>query len=201
VGSVPSHPVRPVPRRRDAPLGASYAASVIRPLVIAAAVAVFAVAVAVAIEGQTGTDLVARSSVTTAFARVGEPLTVRLDMAQADPGSPVNVIYVPQGLHAPQPPFRGRCLQGGRERRGTRTPRRERCWSWHRSGAAEERTAHLLVLRLGSAARADRRRTQVTLGRFHDPQVARRLSERPSARARPSRARRAASSGPSRRGR
>jgi hypothetical protein len=105
VGSVPSHPVRPVPRRRDAPLGASYAASVIRPLVIAAAVAVFAVAVAVAIEGQTGTDLVARSSVTTAFARVGEPLTVRLDMAQADPGSPVNVIYVPQGLHAPQPPF------------------------------------------------------------------------------------------------
>jgi len=78
---------------------------VIRRLVIVAAVAVFGAAVVVAIEGRTADDLVSRSSVTTAFTRVGEPLTVRLDFAQGDPGSPVDVVYVPRADDTPQPSF------------------------------------------------------------------------------------------------
>jgi|RhiMetdeSRZDD1v2_1073273.scaffolds.fasta_scaffold865246_2 hypothetical protein len=78
----------------------------IRPFVVVAAMAVFAVAVVVAgASRDAGNDLVSRRSVTTAFARVGEPLTVRLDMAQADPGSPVDVIYVPEAEDVPEPPF------------------------------------------------------------------------------------------------
>lgn len=44
-----------------------------------------------------GGDFVDRESVTTAFAEIEEPLTVRLDMAAADPGSDVDVIFVPPG--------------------------------------------------------------------------------------------------------
>lgn len=36
-----------------------------------------------------------RESVTGTFASIGEPLTIRLDMASADPSSPVDVIFVP----------------------------------------------------------------------------------------------------------
>ncbi len=57
------------------------------------------------IPGPTDDDLVSRGSVAAVFARAGEALTVRLDMAQADTGSPVDVIYVPQGDDTPQPPF------------------------------------------------------------------------------------------------
>ena len=83
----------------------SYASGVIRPLVILAAIAVFVGAVVIAIAGRTHEDLVSRRSVTTAFARVGEPLIVRLDFARDDPGAPVDVIYVPQADDTPQPPF------------------------------------------------------------------------------------------------
>jgi hypothetical protein len=79
---------------------------VIRPFVVVAAVAVFVVAIVVAgVSRDTGNDLVSRMSVTEAFARAGEPLTIRLDMAQGDRGSPVDVIYVPKAEDVSEPPF------------------------------------------------------------------------------------------------
>ena len=57
------------------------------------------------IPGLGDNDLVSRGSVVAAFARVGEPLTVRLDTVQADPGSPVEVTYVPEAEDVPEPPF------------------------------------------------------------------------------------------------
>jgi hypothetical protein len=45
-----------------------------------------------------------QQSVTSAFARVGEPLAVRLDTA-ADAGSPIVAIYVPANQDVPNPPF------------------------------------------------------------------------------------------------
>jgi hypothetical protein len=74
--------------------------------VVVAAVAVFAVAMGVAgVSRNAGNDLVSRRSVTEAFARVGEPLTVRLDMALVDLGLPVDVIYVPKAEDVAEPPF------------------------------------------------------------------------------------------------
>jgi hypothetical protein len=46
-----------------------------------------------------------RASVKTAFAEAGEPLVVGLDMAVADPGSSVDVIFVPAKEDIPEPPF------------------------------------------------------------------------------------------------
>jgi hypothetical protein len=45
-----------------------------------------------------------QQSVTSAFARVGEPLAIRLDTA-ADAGSPIVAIFVPANQDVPNPPF------------------------------------------------------------------------------------------------
>jgi hypothetical protein len=50
------------------------------------------------------TDPLNQQSVTSAFARAGEPLAIRLDMA-ADPGSPIVAIYVPARQDIANPPF------------------------------------------------------------------------------------------------
>ena len=39
------------------------------------------------------------------FARKGEPLVLRLDVAAGDPGSPVDAIFVPAKQDVPEPPF------------------------------------------------------------------------------------------------
>lgn len=46
--------------------------------------------------------LVNRGAVAIAFASIGEPLTVGLDMAEADPGSVVDVIFVPKEQDVPE---------------------------------------------------------------------------------------------------
>jgi len=46
-----------------------------------------------------------RDAVAAAFQDAGEPLTVRLDMASSDPGSAVDVIFVPEDEDIPEPPY------------------------------------------------------------------------------------------------
>jgi len=49
-----------------------------------------------------------RKAVTKAFSRIGEPLTIRLDLQAADPdstASSVDVIYVPASADVPAAPF------------------------------------------------------------------------------------------------
>lgn len=46
-----------------------------------------------------------RDAVAAAFHDAGEPLTIRLDMASSDPGSAVDVIFVPGDEDIPEPPY------------------------------------------------------------------------------------------------
>jgi hypothetical protein len=46
-----------------------------------------------------------RAELTAAFAGIDEPLTLRLDMRLADPGSVVDAIFVPASADVPDPPF------------------------------------------------------------------------------------------------
>ena len=50
-------------------------------------------------------DPLSREFVTSVFASVGEPLTIRLDFAMGDPDSPVDVIYVPANQDVANAPF------------------------------------------------------------------------------------------------
>jgi len=46
-----------------------------------------------------------RPELLAAFSGIGEPLTLRLDMRRADPGSPVDAIFVPAAADVRKPPF------------------------------------------------------------------------------------------------
>lgn len=55
--------------------------------------------------GADGPSPVDRSQLLAAFAGSDEPLTLRLDMRRADPGSPVDAIFVPASADVPDAPF------------------------------------------------------------------------------------------------
>ena len=55
--------------------------------------------------GATEPTPVDRSELLAAFAGIDEPLTLRLDMRRADPGSPVDAIFVPASADVPNSPI------------------------------------------------------------------------------------------------
>ena len=46
-----------------------------------------------------------RQDVVRAFAAADEPLVIRLDLSDADPKAPLEVIFVPEREDVPEPPF------------------------------------------------------------------------------------------------
>jgi hypothetical protein len=63
------------------------------------------IALAAGCGGVTEPTPVDRSELLAAFAIIDEPLTLRLDMRSADPGSPVDAIFVPASADVSDTPF------------------------------------------------------------------------------------------------
>ena len=72
----------------------------VRPLL-----ALALVVVAAGCGGADGPTPVDRAQLLAAFAGIDEPLTLRLDMRRADPGSPVDAIFVPASADVPNSPI------------------------------------------------------------------------------------------------